>query len=80
VPQLYFQDEVSSVITYSKNLRGFERVHLDAGESKIIQFVLSERDLSLLDANMKRVVEPGWFNIIIGSSSEDNRLSSRIKI
>jgi beta-glucosidase len=80
VPQLYFQDEVSSIITYSKNLRGFERVHLDAGESKIIQFVLSERDLSLLDANMKRVVEPGWFNIIIGSSSEDNRLSSRIKI
>jgi beta-glucosidase len=80
VPQLYFQDEVSSVITYSKNLRGFERVHLDAGESKTVQFVLSERDLSLLDANMKRVVEPGWFNIIIGSSSEDNRLSSRIKI
>jgi beta-glucosidase len=80
VPQLYFQDEVSSVITYSKNLRGFERVHLDAGASKTVQFVLTERDLSLLDANMKRVVEPGWFNIIIGSSSEDNRLSSRIKI
>jgi beta-glucosidase len=80
VPQLYFQDEVSSVITYSKNLRGFERVHLDIGESKTINFVLTQQDLSLLDANMKRVVEPGWFKIIIGSSSEHDRLSGRVKI
>lgn len=80
VAQLYFQDEVSSVITYSKNLRGFERVHLKPGESKTIRFILTEHDLSLLDAEMKRVVEPGWFKIMIGSSSEDTRLSSRIKL
>ncbi|GAA4199963.1 glycoside hydrolase family 3 N-terminal domain-containing protein [Pedobacter jeongneungensis] len=80
VPQLYVQDEVSSIITYSKNLRGFERVHLDIGESKTISFILNPRDLSLLDINMKRVVEPGWFKVIIGSSSENDRLSSRIKI
>ncbi|MGN7988771.1 glycoside hydrolase family 3 N-terminal domain-containing protein [Pedobacter sp. 22226] len=80
VPQLYVQDEVSSIITYSKNLRGFERVHLDIGESKAISFILNPHDLSLLDINMKRVVEPGWFKVIIGSSSENDRLSSRIKI
>lgn len=80
VPQLYVQDEVSSIITYSKNLRGFERVHLDIGESKTISFILNPHDLSLLDINMKRVVEPGWFKVIIGSSSENDRLSSRIKI
>ncbi|WP_293309183.1 glycoside hydrolase family 3 N-terminal domain-containing protein [Pedobacter sp. UBA5917] len=80
VPQLYFQDEVSSVITYSKNLRGFERVHLEAGQTKTINFVLSQQDLSLLNADMKRVVEPGWFKIFVGSSSEDDRLTGRVKV
>jgi beta-glucosidase len=80
VPQLYFQDEVSSVITYSKNLRGFERIHLKEGEIKTVSFILTAHDLSLLNADMKRVVEPGWFKLMIGSSSEDIRLTQRIKI
>ena len=80
VPQLYFNDEVSSVTTYVKNLRGFERVFCKAGEEKVVQMVLTAHDLSLLNLDMKRVVEPGWFNFMVGSSSEDIRLQQRIKL
>jgi beta-glucosidase len=78
VVQLYFQDEISSVTTYNKNLRNFERISLKSGETKSISFILNEHDLSLLDIDMKRIVEPGWFKIMVGSSSEDIRLSTRI--
>ncbi|HEY0176433.1 MAG TPA: glycoside hydrolase family 3 C-terminal domain-containing protein, partial [Pedobacter sp.] len=80
VVQLYVEDEISSVTTYSKNLRGFDRVHLLPGESKKVSFVLTEHDLSLLNIDMKRVVEPGWFKIMAGASSEDIRLSGRTEI
>ncbi|WP_345952924.1 glycoside hydrolase family 3 N-terminal domain-containing protein [Mucilaginibacter sp. PAMB04168] len=80
VAQLYFQDEVSSVITYIKNLRGFERVSLKPGEQKTLRFTLTSHDLSLLNIDMKRVVEPGWFKIMAGSSSEDIRLVQRIRL
>ncbi|MDB5015092.1 MAG: glycosyl hydrolase family 3 [Daejeonella sp.] len=80
VAQLYFEDEVSSVITYVRNLRGFERVKLAAGESKKVDMTLTSHDLSLLNGEMKRVVEPGWFKILIGASSEDIRLKDRIEL
>jgi len=80
VAQLYFEDEVSSVITYIKNLRGFERVGLKPGEQKKVSLTLTSHDLSLLNIDMKRVLEPGWFKIMAGSSSEDIRLTQRIKL
>ena len=73
VVQLYFKDEVSSVTVYDTQLRGFERVSLNVGETKQIRFTLSPKDISLLDKNMKSVVEPGVFEILVGSSSEDIR-------
>ncbi|WP_316837746.1 glycoside hydrolase family 3 N-terminal domain-containing protein [Pedobacter nutrimenti] len=79
VAQLYFHDEVSSVTTYVMNLRGFERISLEPGESKKVSMVLTSHDLSLLNQKMERIVEPGWFKIMIGSSSEDIRLTDRIK-
>lgn len=80
VAQLYTRDEVSSVTTYDKNLRGFQRLHLKKGETRTVSFILNERSLSLLNQDMKRVVEPGWFKLMIGASSEDIRLSERILI
>ena len=69
VVQLYLHDLVSSVTRPVQELKGFRRVNLKAGESKRIEFVLGPDELSLLDANMKRVVEPGRFEIMVGGSS-----------
>jgi beta-glucosidase len=80
VVQLYTRDLVSSVTTYEKNLRGFERVDLRPGESKSVTFTLSTPDLALWDRNMRFVVEPGTFRVMIGSSSEDIRLKGEFEI
>lgn len=74
VVQLYVKDMYSSVTVYESQLRGFERVHLKPGETKTVRFTLTPEDLELLDANMNWVVEPGDFEVRIGSSSEDIRL------
>jgi beta-glucosidase len=80
VVQLYINDEISSVTTYVLKLRGFDRVSLEPGEEKVVKLVLNRNDFSLLNREMKRVVEPGWFKIMIGASSEDIRLMQRIKL
>ncbi|MDD4158383.1 MAG: glycoside hydrolase family 3 N-terminal domain-containing protein [Proteiniphilum sp.] len=75
VVQLYTRDVLSSVTTYEKNLRGFERIHLQPGEEKEIQFTIQPRDLKLMNSDNEWVVEPGEFKVMIGASSEDIRLS-----
>jgi beta-glucosidase len=62
------------VTTYEKNLRGFARVSLAPGERKTIAFILKPEHLALWDRNMRFVVEPGTFRVLVGSSSEDIRL------
>ena len=57
VVQLYTRDVVSSVTTYEKNLAGFERVHLQPGETKQVTFHLDRKQLELLNADMKWVVD-----------------------
>jgi beta-glucosidase len=73
VAQLYLRDVVSSVTTPLKALRGFSRVDLAPGESKTVHFTLGPDQLSLWNRQMKRVVEPGEFKIMVGSSSRDIR-------
>ena len=80
IVQLYTRDLVSSVTTYEKNLRGFERVELQPGQTRTVTFVLSKADLALWDRNMRFVVEPGTFRVMIGSSSEDIRLKGEFEI
>jgi beta-glucosidase len=80
VVQLYTRDLVSSVTTYEKNLRGFERVHLKPGETKTVAFALQPRDLALWDRNMHFVVEPGKFRVMVGSSSTDIRQTGEFEI
>jgi len=73
VVQLYLKDEVSSVTVYETQLRGFERVALLPGEKKTVHFTLHPDDLALVDKNMNWTVEPGKFQVWIGSSSADIR-------
>lgn len=78
VVQLYVHDCLSSVITYESQLRGFERITLQPGETRRVTFTLTPEDLQLLDRNMQWNVEPGNFEIRIGSSSQDIRLKQTV--
>lgn len=79
VVQLYVRDKVSSVITYDSQLRGFERVSLQPGETKEVIFHLTPEDLQLLDRNMRWTVEPGEFEFMVGASSQDIRLKQTVR-
>lgn len=80
VVQLYIHDQLSSVTTYEKVLKGFERVSLKPGETKTISFKIVPDDLMLWNQEMKYVLEPGAFSLIIGSSSEKIELSQTFKV
>ncbi|WP_304859485.1 beta-glucosidase [uncultured Bacteroides sp.] len=80
VVQLYIRDVVSSIITYEKNLAGFERVHLEPDETKELSFTIDRKHLELPDADMKWIVEPGDFVLMAGASSEDIRLNGTLTV
>ncbi len=71
VAQLYIRQDVSSVTRPVKELRGFRRITLDPGETKTVDFTLGPDELSYLSRDMKRVVEPGTFTIMLGGNSVD---------
>ena len=74
VAQLYVRDLLASVARPVIQLAGFQRVHLEPGESKTVSFPVDRDALKMLDAKMKWIVEPGTFRVLIGSSSKDLRL------
>ena len=80
VVELYLEQEVSSVTTYEYDLRGFERVPLNPGEKKTVHFTLHPDDLAIPDKNMNWTVEPGKFRVMIGSSSEDIKLTKEFEV
>jgi beta-glucosidase len=71
VVQLYVRQEISSVTRAVKELRGFRRIALNAGETKTVELTLGFDELSFLNRDMKRVVEPGTFSIMVGGNSVD---------
>ena len=73
VVQLYIRDLVASVTRPVKELRGFERVTLQPGETKTVSFTLGEKDFRFWNKDMERIVEPGEFEIMTGSSSADTQ-------
>jgi len=73
VVQLYVEDLIATVETPIMELRGFEKIELRPGETKLVRFSLKPEHLALFNNNVF-VVEPGQFNIMIGSSSKDIRL------
>ncbi|WP_345949745.1 glycoside hydrolase family 3 N-terminal domain-containing protein [Mucilaginibacter sp. PAMB04274] len=80
IPQLYIRDLLSSVTTYEKVLRGFDRITLKPGESKPVSFSLVADDLKLFNREMKYVLELGDFKVMVGSSSQDIRLEGKFTI
>jgi beta-glucosidase len=80
VVQLYLRDDYSSVITFEKVLRGFERIHLAPGEIKTVRFTLKPEHLALYDRAQNWTVEPGHFTVWVGASSEDMRLTGGFDI
>jgi beta-glucosidase len=66
---MYVHQEVSSVTRAVKELRGFRRVTLDPGESRVVEFSVGPEELSFLNREMRRVVEPGTFTIMVGGNS-----------
>ncbi|HEX2921585.1 MAG TPA: glycoside hydrolase family 3 N-terminal domain-containing protein [Bacteroidales bacterium] len=72
--QLYIRDKVSPVTRPVKELKGFERVSLKPGETKKVTFELTPEHLAYHNVDMKFVVEPGDFEIMVGSSSRDEDL------
>lgn len=80
VAQLYLRDEYASVVQPLKQLKHFERFYLKRGEMKEVKFILSESDFALIDRDLKTVVEPGTFQIMLGASSDDIRLQTKVEI
>ena len=80
VVQLYLQDMVSSVATPDIMLKDFEKISLRKGESKRVTFILGKEQLSLYNSKLEEVVEPGEFKVMIGSASNDIKLTGQFTI
>lgn len=80
VVELYLKQELSDVTVYDYDLRGFERVTLNPGEKKTVEFTLHPDDLAILDKNMNWTVEPGKFQVMIGASSDDIKLKQEFEV
>jgi beta-glucosidase len=80
VVQLYLHQQVSSMLVPFKSLKGFKRISLAPGETKMVAFPIGFKELSMYNRAMKRVVEPGKFDVMIGSSSADIRQTSVLDI
>lgn len=77
--QCYIQDEVSSVVTPLMLLKGFQKVWLEPGETKKVKISIPFNEFGLWNEEMKYVVEPGSFTIMIGTSSADIKYKKRIE-
>jgi len=81
VVQLYVQDEYCSVVRPLKELKRFKRITLKPGEKKTVTFTLGKDAFSFYDAKAKEwIVEPGDFNIMVGSSSADIRVLNKVSL
>jgi len=80
VVQLYLRDEYASIPRPVKELKGFKRLHLKPGESRRITFHLDTRQLAYYDENLALMLESGQFTVMVGSSSDDLRLTGTINL
>ena len=80
VAQLYLHDEFASTAQPIMQLKKFKRLFVPKGEQRSVVFCLDADDLSIVDANMQRVVEPGDFTLMIGRSSDNIVLKTKITV
>jgi beta-glucosidase len=80
VVQLYLRDRVGSVVRPVEELKDFQKISLEPGESKKIKFVIDKEKLSFYNSKLQWVAEPGDFDLMIGSSSRDIRLKESFQL
>ena len=80
VVQLYLRDDFASFPRPVKELKGSKRLHLEPSEQQRITFHLDTRHLAFYDENLELMLEPGQFSVMIGSSSEDIRLTGAFTV
>jgi beta-glucosidase len=71
VVQLYIRDPVATMTRPVKELKGFQRVTLQPGEKRRVEFVLGHEQLGFWNREMRYVVEPGEFRVMVGANSAD---------
>lgn len=71
IVQLYIHDVSASIARPVKELKGFQRIHLKSGEAKTVTFDITRKQLEFYNSELKQVVEPGEFTIMVGSNSRD---------
>jgi beta-glucosidase len=71
VVQMYIHHQVSSIVQPVEVLRGFKRIHLETGASAKVSFDIGPEQISILNAEMRQIVEPGAIDVMIGSSSAE---------
>jgi len=80
VAQLYVRDLLATVARPVMELRGFSRIHLEPGERREVVLPLGPEHLRMLDGDMKWVVEPGRFRVMVGRNSKDVRLRGELVV
>jgi len=80
IVQLYLRDRVGSIVRPVKELKDFRKISLKAGEAKTIQFVIDKEKLSFYNQKLEWVAEPGDFDLMIGASSKDIRLTDSFEL
>jgi beta-glucosidase len=80
VPQLYVRDRVSSVVRPVKELKAFTRLELAPGSSVRVTLTVPTDMLSLTGHDGRRVIEPGWFDVMIGASSAEIHLQGEVEV
>lgn len=80
VVQLYLKDKFGSVVRPILELKDFQKVKLNAGESKTIEFTIDKEKLSFYNDKLEWIAEPGGFEVIIGASSADIKLKSDFEL
>ena len=73
VVQMYIRDDFSSVTRPIKELKGFKKIWLEPGQSQTVSFIITPELLSFYDKDMKWVIEPGDFTIMVGTASDDTQ-------
>ena len=80
VAQLYIRDLVASCVRPIKELKGFEKLYLEAGQERVVKFTLNADDLAFHNQKLERVVEPGKFNLWVAKDSADNTLKAEFSV
>ncbi|TDE42444.1 glycosyl hydrolase [Flavobacterium rhamnosiphilum] len=80
VVQLYLRDKVGSVVRPIIELKDFQKIKLNAGETKVVKFIIDKEKLSFYNAALEWITEPGDFDLMIGSSSADIRLKETFEL